>query len=188
MKRKTKKKKAKSFGFPVLCLDPSLTAFGWVVVKDDEVLGKGCIKTKPSSKKLNIRMGDDRVRRISEINHVLLDAVKKHNVAYIVSEQPHGSQSSSAAVTLGISLALITTMANTLEIGLEWYSEAESKQCALGRTEATKQEMVDRMKELYDGWFQDKDGKKAVNEAVADSLAIHYVAKKNSSIIKYMLK
>jgi hypothetical protein len=53
----------------------------------------------------------------------------------------------------------------------------------LGRISATKQETVDAIKEIYDvPWT----GKKYKDEAVADALAVHYVATKQSSTLKMM--
>jgi len=170
-------------GFNVLCLDPSSTAFGWSVVRGTEVIACGCIKTEPSNKKLRIRKGDDRCRRITEINLTLHEVIKKFKVAYIVSEQPHGSQSAVSATMMGIMLGIIQTISDFTNIGLEWYNEGDCKRCALGKSSATKKEMIDRMSTLYE---VDWKGAAYKDEAIADSLAVHYVARKNSAIFKAM--
>ena len=170
-------------GFNVLCLDPSLTAFGFVVVCKKNVLTSGCIKTKPTDKKLRIRKGDDRMRRISEINQILKEVIEKYKISYIVSELPHGSQSAIAAVSLGLVSGAVQAMADFLDIGLEWYSEQDAKRCALGKNSAAKKEMIDRMKMVYKvAWPKTK----YKQEAIADALAIHYVANKNSHVLKTM--
>jgi Holliday junction resolvasome RuvABC endonuclease subunit len=173
----------KNQGFNILCLDPSLSAFGWVVIKETWVEDRGCIKTVPAKKKSRIRKGDDRCRRITEINTELLRVIRQYKISYIISEQPHGSQSAVAATALGILIGLIQTLADTLDIGLEWYNEADSKKCALGKVSATKEEMVVAMNKLYVvDWFH--VGYK--DEAVADALAIYHVASKNSAVLKMM--
>ena len=168
----------------ILTNDPSMTAWGWVILDwEGNIVDKGCIKTAPSHKKLRIRKGDDRVRRISEINNCLISLIKKYNVKWILSEQPHGSQSAIAATMLGIVLGMIQTLSDSFEIGLEWYSENDAKRCALGKSSASKNEMIERMNEFYDiDWFEIK----YKDEAVADALSIHYVASKQSLALKLL--
>lgn len=178
----------KQSGFPILCCDPSLTAFGWAVVRNDKVLTSGCIKTSPRHKKLHIRKGDDDCDRIDNIAKALLTVIRTYNITYIVAEQPHGSQSSNAMKMVGIVLGILVAISNALDIGLEWYNESDSKLNALNKTEATKSEMVDVMKSLYSNWYREERGTKAINEAVADALAIHYLAKWKSPTIKFMLR
>jgi len=173
----------KPIGFNILCCDPSLTAFGFVVMKGNRILHAGCIKTTPSGKKMRIRKGDDRMRRVSEINNVLKEVIHAYQINYIVSELPHGSQSAVAATALGIVSAMVQTISDFMEIGIEWYSEADSKKCALGKQSAAKQEMIDRMKQLY---VVEWTGVQYRDEAVADALAVHYVARSLSSVVKLM--
>ena len=171
--------------FNILTNDPSITAWGYAVVtKAGRVLTIGCTKTKTEGKKRRIRKGDETVRRISEINNVLLGIIKAYDVKYILSELPHGSQNASAAVMIGVVAGIIQTMSDCLGIGVEWYSEGDSKKCALGKQAATKDEMVVRMKKQYPdaAWT----GVKYFDEACADALAIHYVASKQSSTLKLM--
>lgn len=183
------KRTKRKYHFPILTLDPSLTAFGWAVIDEYYVIESGCIKTSPSKKVLKIRKGDDRIRRIDEMLNVFHHLFEKYPIQYVLSEQPHGSQSASAATSLGIMLGLIQTMAKFKNIHVEWYSEGESKRCMLYKNEATKQEMVDAVRgKPYKGWFREGKGQKAINEAVADALAVHYVASKNSFVLKTFKK
>lgn len=175
------KRANKQSGFNVLCMDPSLTGFGFAVVCKKKVLFSGCIKTKPNHKKLRIRVGDDRTRRVSEINNILKDVIKKYKIAYLVSELPHGSQSASSAVSLGLMTAIVQSMSDYLGIGLEWYSEGDAKKAALGKQSSTKKEMIDKMSEKYKAAWPSAKYKK---EAIADALAIHYVANRNSHVLK----
>jgi Holliday junction resolvasome RuvABC endonuclease subunit len=192
---------AKKYGFTVLCLDPSITAFGWAVMRQNELIDSGCIKTEPSKAVLHIRKGDDRCRRINDICYVLNKKIKEHSICYVVSEQPHGSQSASAAIMIGITLGLIVAICNTIEIGVEWYSEGESKKNLLGKASATKLETLLAIDKLYKvpktkGIARNRKGEvialwsgiSYIDEAVADALSVYHIAKKESSFIKAMLK
>ena len=168
----------------ILTNDPSITAWGWAVLTPNgQVLATGCIKTKPQAKKRRIRKGDDIVRRISEINQTLLQVIKQYNVVHILTELPHGSQNANAAVMIGLVTGIVQTVSDCLGIGVEWYSEGDAKQCALGKRSCVKQEMIDAMKELYSVQW---DYVKYKDEAVADALAIHYVASKESNVLKFL--
>lgn len=175
--------KPKPNKFTVLALDPSLRGFGYTVLQDKTILKAGCIKTEPSGKKSRIRKGDDRMRRVSEINHVLKSLNDKYHINYIVAELPHGSQSAVSATAIALASAIVQTMADFLEIGLEWYSEGDAKKCVLGKQSAAKEEMINKINSLYNVSWKDV---KYIDEAVADSLAIHYVASKYSPVLKAM--
>ncbi len=171
--------------FRVLTNDPRMTAWGWAVVDaNDAVLESGCIKTEKQSKVRRIRKGDDDMRRVSEINQILISVIEHWHVNYLLAELPHGSQSASAAMAMGRVGAILQTLSDALKIPIEWYSEADAKKAVLGKRSSTKQEMVDTIKELYlVGWTY----KKYKDEAVADALAIHHVAKQQSSVIQYFI-
>lgn len=169
----------------VLACDPSLTAWGWIVINlKGDVLDSGCIKTAPSSKKLRIRKGDDRCRRVSEINQLLLFVIEKYNVRFILSEQPHGSQSAVVAIMIGICLGVVQTLADSLRIGVEWYSEGDCKKCLLGKRNATKGETIQAIKQLYPGIVF--TGTKYIDEAVADAMAVYYYGVKNSNVLRLL--
>lgn len=170
--------------FTILTNDPSMTAWGWAVVGyNNKVIKTGCIKTATEGKKRRIRKSDETAQRISEINNILLSVIKQYNVNYILTEAPHGSQNANAAIMIGAVAAIVQTISDCLNIGVEWYSEGDSKKCLLGKNSATKQETVDAIKKLYDvSWT----GKKYKDEAVADALAVHYCASKQSPTLKMM--
>ncbi len=168
----------------VLTNDPSLTAWGWAVVRGKQVIDSGCIKTKPEQKKRRIRKSDDTARRVSEINMILLQAIRKYNIKFLLSESPHGSQNASAAVMIGICYGVMQTLSDTLNIPIEYYSEGDSKKAALGKISATKQEMVAKMIQKYSAhWYTGVNYK---DEAVADALAVHHVASIQSSTLKIL--
>jgi len=168
----------------ILAFDPSMTAFGWVVFSiGGECLDAGCIKTESGGKKSRIRKGDDRCRRIHEMNMELLRLCKTYQVLLIVSEQPHGSQSAIAATMLGITLGMIQTLADVLNIPLEWYAEGECKKQVLGKRTATKLEMIKAIEKLYRIPFQ---GVQYKDEAMADATAVYHFAMNNSSTAQFL--
>ncbi len=176
--KRTKKK------IRILTNDPSTTAWGWAVVTPKgKVIEIGCIKTEPSDKKLKIRKGDDRVRRISEITYKLLEVIKTHNISFVVSEITHGSQSSSGAVAIGVVTAILQTICDCFDIGVEWYQEGECKKSVSGRRSITKEEMVTIIDKLYNVQWA---GVKWIDQGVADSLAVFHLASKESSVIKML--
>ena len=170
--------------FTILTNDPSFTAWGWAVLNGQgEILETGCIKTKTEGKKRRIRKGDEDVQRTGEIISVLLDLIKKYKITYLLTELPHGSQNAAGAKMVGIVIGILKTISDTLDLGIEWYSEGDSKKCILGKNSATKQEMVGAIHKKYRvNWT----GTKYIDEAVADALAIHYVAMKQSATLKMM--
>jgi len=166
----------------VLANDPSMTGWGWVVLNSrNDILAKGCIKTEPRHKKLRIRKGDDTTRRIGEIVEALLDAIRLYEVNYLLSELPHGSQNANAATMIGMVTAIIQTISVTLDIATEWFSEGDCKKEALGKRAAVKREMIEAMDKIYNVEWT---GIKYKDEAVADALAVHNVASKQSPMLK----
>ena len=168
--------------FNILTNDPSLTAWGWAVMDvRGRILETGFIKTEPHHKKLKTRVGDDTVRRINEINTELLNVIRQYNVTYLLAELPHGSQSAVAAKMLGVTVGVMQTIADSLQLGIEWYSEGDSKKAALGKSSAEKQEMITAMDKIYGvPWT----GIQYRDEAVADAVAIFNVASKTSPTLR----
>ncbi len=169
----------------ILTNDPSFTAWGWAVLTSDEkILKTGCIKTAPEHKKRRIRAGDDRVRRTTDLVQTLYKIIDLYGVNYILCELPHGSQNASAAVMMGIVVGIVTTIGELLDIPVEYYSEQDAKKALLGKNSATKDETQVAIANHYKLWRA--AGTKYIDEAVADALAIHYVAARQSPMLKMM--
>lgn len=171
----------------ILTNDPSMTAWGWAIIDEyGHVVDSGAIKTIPTDKKLRVRKGDDNTRRITDITGVLLQIISVYRPAVIISELPHGSQSAVAALMLGFATAILQTMANTLNIPLEWYSEGDAKLAVCGKRSIEKNAMVALMHEKNPTMTVRKI--KWVDQAVADSLAVYYAALNQSSLLKLLVK
>ena len=169
--------------FTILTNDPSFTAWGYAVLDEKGIIEAGCIKTAPEQKKRRIRASDDRTRRASEIVQNLLKLIKDYDIKYILSEAPHGSQNANAAIMIGMVAGITTAIAECLEIPIEYYSEQDAKKAVLGKKAATKEDMIEAIDKLYEvDWRKIK----YIDEAVADALAIHYVASLQSSTLKMM--
>lgn len=168
----------------VLTNDPSITAWGWAVLnaEDNTIVDCGAIKTTPQSKKARVRKGDDRVRRVQEINHKLIELIKKYKPVLLISELPHGSQSAVAAVMIGMVTAIVQTLGDSMNVPVEWFSESDSKLAVIGSRSAQKDEMVREVCKLFycKPWKQTK----WENEAIADALAVYFVAMKTSAMLK----
>jgi Holliday junction resolvasome RuvABC endonuclease subunit len=180
--------KRKSIHHPTIAAyDPSITAWGWAILTyQGEILDSGVICTKPSPKKLRIRKGDDKCRRIEAITSILVHNIKRYNVQFIVSEQPHGSQSSAAAVMVGITLGIIITIGDCFKIPIEWYLEADAKMFLLGKRSATKKQGIAGIQKVFVNYDLGKF--KYEQEAVADALAVYLAARGTSPTIKMLSK
>ncbi len=170
----------------ILTNDPSITAWGWAIITTEDGLVKecGCIKTESKSSVLRIRKGDDRVRRISELNAALLAVLHRYNVVLIISELPHGSQSAVSAVMIGIVTGIVQTLGDSMNIPVEWYSEGDAKKSVIGKKTISKTEMIARIRDIYGVHFT---GIKYKDEAVADAMAVYHAAYKTSPIVKILV-
>src|SRR5690606_21011796 len=128
--------------------------------------------------------GDDRVRRIQEIDTVLLEIIRKYKPALILSEQPHGSQSAVAAQMIGIVTGMLQSIGDALSIPVEWFSEGDAKMAVVGARSVAKDTMVGFICDLFEcnPWKKTK----WENQAIADSLAVFYVARQQSTSLKML--
>lgn len=170
----------------VMVNDPSITAWGWIVISPfNEIIDSGAIKTAPSDKKLHTRKGDDRIRRVTELNVELLRIINKYKVGLIISELPHGSQSAVAAVMIGMVTGIMQTLGDSLNIPVEWFSEGDAKKAISGKRSVEKDEMVSIVKRQYTvPWY----GTKWQDQAIADAVAVYHVAKQQSQILKMIMR
>lgn len=167
----------------ILVCDPSIRGWGYAVISKNTIVATGCIRTENESTKKRIRKGDDLVRRINEINTVLISLMRKHNVVHIVTEQPHGSQSATAAVMVGAVSGMLQTYSDTLDISIEYFSEGDCKKHLLGKRNAAKKETQLAISKIYTvPW----SGKLYIDEAVADALAVYHLAKSTSPVIRFL--
>lgn len=169
----------------ILVCDPSLREFGAVVVCGMNVIYGVCLKTEKTEKKHKIRVADDRVRRIEELASELTEIIEMYEIQYIISELPHGSQDAVAATSLGLVTGMLQGIASALDIGIEWYSERDSKICTCGKIAVEKPEMKERIAQIFEvNWT----GIKYKDYAVADALSVYNTALKKSKFLKLLNK
>lgn len=171
----------------ILTNDPSVTAWGWAVVQlaggRSRILDTGCIKTKPEYKKKRIRKSDDTVRRFKEISDKLVELHKKHDLDWVLSEAPHGSQSASAAIMIGGVAGVLAMYSSAHDLPIEWYSEGDCKKHLCGERSLSKQATVDMIVDIYgDSWLR---GIKYKDQAVADALAVFHAGRDSSQALIY---
>lgn len=171
----------------VLANDPSITAWGWVVVEfvngSPQIIDSGCIKTSPDNKTKRLRKGDDRVRRFDEIAQELQRINDKYDINWILAELPHGSQNASSAVMIGATAGILSTYAALLSLPIEWYSESDCKKHLLNRRSATKKQTITAISDLYGNkWMRNIKYK---DEAVADALAVFHIGQDTSPALKH---
>ena len=170
--------------FRVMANDPSLCGWGWAVLDwRGEVVASGAERTNPKATKMRVRKGDDLVRRCSEITTALLQVIDEWKVEYLVSELPSGSQSASAAVMIGIVTGVVQTLSASLYLPIEWYSQQDAKKAAMLPRRAGKKAMLEAMRMEYKNWEHNVGW---MDEAIADALAVHNVARKQSPVLMYM--
>lgn len=161
----------------ILGLDPSLTAYGWAVLRVDDgaVVDAGCIRTQPAKGKQHAYVGDDDTLRVRVITRELARVVQRHTPRAIAYETSGGAQSARAARALGIACgitgALVECAAELLEIGIvEVPVTAREAKSATGSTSASKADVVE--------WASSRAPDQMwgapvpVREAIADSIAV----------------
>lgn len=173
----------------ILTNDPSTDAWGWAVVKLDNghefISDSGCIKTRPTPKKVKLRKSDDRVRRFKELSAELQNIYKIYDIDWVLAELPHGSQNASAAVMIGAVAGILATYSTCNNLPIEWYSEGDAKKHLLNRRSASKKQTIDCIIRHYgNSWVT---GTKYIDEAVADALSIYHIAKSESPALMYAL-
>jgi len=80
---------------------------------------------------------------------------------------------------------ILQTLADTLNIPIEWYSEMDSKKALLGKKSASKNETIQAIKKIYPSLVFKNI--KYQDEAVADAMSVYYTACKLSPTLKMML-
>jgi len=78
---------------------------------------------------------------------------------------------------------MLQTIADCLNIPIEWYSEGDSKKALLNKRSATKDETIGAIKALYKVPWK---GIKYHDEAVADAMSIYHTALQQSSTLKLL--
>jgi crossover junction endodeoxyribonuclease RuvC len=130
----------------VLGVDPSLCNTGIAAVElladGERVLETLVVRTAPSAKKRRVLVGDDNVRRISEIAEALDAAIQRHRPVALVVEAPAGSKGAQAARALALALATVVTVARLRGLPLVQVQPLDVKRAVCGAKSADKGEII----------------------------------------------
>jgi Holliday junction resolvasome RuvABC endonuclease subunit len=168
----------------ILAIDPSIRETGYVVFQREstdhefEPVEGSCLKTQKSDK--YDKKGQDRLRRIGQINHGLQLVIKRRNIEYIVSELPTGSQSASAATTLGLVTGAVKTICDLNDISHSFYNDKMCKSVVFNK-KMDKDEVVEAMQEEYPDAYIWQDVKYR-DQSMADSIVVFKTALKEGDI------
>lgn len=161
----------------VLAIDPSFTATGWALVKNDKILAKGVFKLDKEKTKL---VTSSNVIRQQDYFAFITGLLMEHRPNLVVCEYPHGAQDAKAAWSFAVTTTAIISACLAKQVPYKFCLESQSKKCVLGHSKHTsKEEMRGRILDIYgkNGYIEDKAKYKA--EAVADALAVYTYFKLN---------
>jgi len=155
----------------ILALDPSKSATGWAIMRNNKLLDVGCFKFSPTkNQKSKI---DEYVEFYVNYNEFLHRLCRENWVEEVCSEYPHGTQSYTAATALQIVKDSVCNLKVNLNIPVHFYTEAECKKTYYGKSKGIEKDLT--VKEMtvafadY-GWVPCKT--KYIDQAVADALLV----------------
>jgi len=134
----------------LLSLDIAFTNIGWSVIHGGKIVDMGVIHSEKSGKK-NVRVSDERADMCATMVGCLMDLIFKHKVSGVIGELPSGSQNATAANLLGWAGSMVVTTCRVLNLPAEWVNQNDVKIAVMGKRNATKHEIMDRVAKEY-GW------------------------------------
>ena len=176
----------------VMAIDPALRKTGIVIMerKEDSVwipVETHIIKTqKDKSKKMYFSV--DLSRRVNEIILTMLEIAERHNICHIVAEAPSGSQSASGAYAAAIAISTPTALSILTKCPLDWVTEIDVKLSVVGKKNANKNEIKNKILSLYPFLEEQyksekKDGVIDDFEHIADAIGVFMAAQNNNRLI-----
>lgn len=160
----------------VLALDASMTHVGWSYFCNDRLIDSGTLIPPRNSKDKTI----DRVEIVSFYVRELTSIMNRCGLPWIktllVSETPYGSQSYSAAISVGIVCGVLGALQTTTGCDIVHYLPRRVKKFITGDDKASKTQIITEMYKLYPyaDWKVNKQGiPLKLEEHRADSLAVY---------------
>ena len=136
---------------PVIGMDPSLRNWGLASANLDMVTGMlsdpllHLVQTKEKKSKM-VRQNSLDLKSTTELAKIVIPLARRAKVIFV--EVPHGSKSARAMASYGACLGILGAM-RAEGMSLIEVSASENKQVFTGNKEATKEDMIQRAKELY---------------------------------------
>ncbi len=134
----------------LLCLDIAFDNIGWSVFEKGRPIDVGLIHADKSGKK-TVRVADERADRCASMAGDLVEVIMKYKIQGVIGELPAGSQNAAAANLCGWASGLVVSTCSVLDIPSEWVSQGDVKNATIGRRDATKNEIMDKVSKFY-GW------------------------------------
>lgn len=165
----------------LLSLDVAFANTGWCLIDRGRIKKCGVITTSKSKSKTT-RVSEDRAWRASVLALSLAHIISENRVQGVIGELPHGgAQSYTAGLMMGMAVASVSSVCAVMNIPTEWTNPSDVKKAVTGRGNATKEEMMRAVSELFpDAPFPKSVGK---FEHIADAAAA-YVALKPGNLVK----
>ncbi|MFH0996412.1 MAG: crossover junction endodeoxyribonuclease RuvC [Pseudomonadota bacterium] len=134
----------------LIALDIAFKNIGWTLWENKHPIMAGVIQTEKTQNK-QTRVCDDNAYRCSVAARTLHEIIRRHSVKAIIGESPMGSQSAAAAKSAGLAIGLVATTACLLDLPIEFCTPDAVKKAVTGRKDASKDDIMDRVIELYGG-------------------------------------
>jgi Holliday junction resolvasome RuvABC endonuclease subunit len=132
----------------LLCLDIAFENIGWSVFKDGFPLAVGLIHADKSGKK-TVRVADERADRCASMTGDLVEVIMKHRIQGVIGKLPAGSQNAAAANLCGWASGMVVSVCRILDLPSEWVSQGDVKKATVGRINATREEIMEKVSSLY---------------------------------------
>lgn len=169
----------------ILTLDVGLANCGYAVLRNDEVVACGVIRTKRSLKK-TVRVADDSASRAASMARELRDIITNYKVKAIVGELPSGGAKSARAMgQMSAATAIVASVASILDIPTEYCTPTDCKLAACGSRSASKEDVMLAIRERFNNGNFPKA--KAQFEHIADALAAYLALRHDGSLIKLLI-
>jgi Holliday junction resolvasome RuvABC endonuclease subunit len=176
----------------VLCVDVGLANIGAVVVDPhtskpypgpaaayplQNIVEFAYCHTEKSDRRVRWRYSDDRARRTQEAARFYHELVKKHDIRRAAAELPiGGAPNSQAATDLAIASTVFIATMEINGVAVEFYDPREVKKAVTGKPNATKNEIMDRVAELYPAILEAYPPKSS-REHVSDAVGVYLAAR-----------
>ncbi len=166
----------------VLALDPSMSAFGYCFFKDGILKEVGTSKPERLKDKTldRINIAQQHFERLYEV--IIASDFTNQDKLTLVSETPYGSQSYSAAISVGLVCGIIGSLTNMWGCEVVHFLPRRVKKFITGDDKASKEQIITEMYKLYPqaNWKINKQGiPLKLEEHKADSLAVYHYYVKN---------
>ena len=134
----------------LISLDIAFKNIGWTLWENKLPVMAGVIQTEKTKNKQAL-VCDDNAYRCSVAARMLQEIIQKHSVKAIIGESPMGSQSAAAAKSSGLAIGIVATTACLLDLPIEFCTPDSVKKAVTGRKDASKDDIMDRIIEIYGG-------------------------------------